>query len=73
MKNGIWVDWPTIGATLANEPGDVQAAFFKAFVREMRRWPTVHQQEMQMFAINHELSDDERALLSSLTYTEAKQ
>jgi hypothetical protein len=72
MKNGIWIDWETIGATLANETGDVQAAFFKAFAREVRRWPTRHQQEAQMFAINRELTDDERDLLTSITHTEPK-
>lgn len=73
MRNGLLIDWNTAAAMLANEPVDVQAHFFKSFVREMRTWPTRHQQEAQLCAVNQELSDDEKDLLSMLGYKEGAQ
>jgi ubiquinone biosynthesis protein UbiJ len=68
MRNGLLIDWGTAAAMLANEPGDVQAHFFKSFVREMRTWPTRHQQEAQLAAVNQELTEDEKELLSMLGF-----
>ncbi len=71
MKNGLLLDWATIGATLANSGDDDQAAFFKSFVKEMRTWPTRHQAEMQLMSVRSKLTEQEREDLSALTYKPA--
>ena len=74
MKRGIStdIDWSYIGATLAREDDNVQAAFFKAFVKECLSFGTHYQAESQLASINLKLTDNEKELLGMLGYMEGQ-
>lgn len=68
MREGLVADWNYIGALLANQDDNVQAAFFKAFCREVRSWPTSYAGDFQMANIGEKLTDEEKDLLGHITY-----
>ncbi|MDH4319404.1 MAG: hypothetical protein OEV64_13510 [Desulfobulbaceae bacterium] len=70
MKKGIRtsIDWPLVGAELANCGDDEQIDFFKAFVKECKSWGTSHQTEMQLTSISRGLKKEEKEILSALSY-----
>lgn len=68
MSKGLLIDWKQAGALLANADCADQVAFFKTMVKEMRTWPTRHQQETQLAHVNQELTDDEKQCLQMLGY-----
>ncbi|KKL55854.1 hypothetical protein LCGC14_2251240 [marine sediment metagenome] len=69
MKIGLQdIDWKYVGATLARGDDNDQAAFLKAFVEECASWGTHHQVEMQLAAVNHLLTDNEKDVLAMLSY-----
>ncbi len=72
MIHGITteIDWKHVGAKLANLSDHEQADFFKGFVKECLSWGTRYQAEGQLAHINHKLSEDEKELLSMITYIE---
>lgn len=72
MKQGIStdIDWPYIGAALAREDDNIQAAFFKAFARECLSFGTYYQAESQLASINLKLTDQEKELLGMIGYKE---
>lgn len=72
MRQGIVkdVDFSLLGAMLAQDDSDKQVRFFKAFVEECKSWGTNHQVEMQLAAVNLELTQAEIEVLKMLTYTE---
>lgn len=72
MKKGILtdLDWKYIGAVLASEGDDVQADFFKSFLKECLAWGTFHQVESQLAAVNMKLTDQEKDLIGMLGYKE---
>ena len=72
MRLGILkdIDWQYVGALLAHGDDNDQIAFFKEFVKECKSWGTSFQVEMQLAGINHGLTDDERGVLSQITYEE---
>lgn len=72
MRLGIRkdMDWEYIGAILAADDGNNQAAFFRGFVRECRSWGTSFQIEQQLAHVNLKLTPEERKTLSMITYDE---
>jgi hypothetical protein len=60
--------WPQLGALLATQSDEDQAAFLKAFVKECHSWETNRQAEMQMVYISKHLTDEEKDLLSGISY-----
>ena len=70
MKKGIItdIDWAFIGAELACESDDDQAAFFKSFIKEMKSWGTNHRADQQMAFINLQLNNPEKEFLEKATY-----
>ena len=70
MKFGIVkeIDWPYVGALLAQEGDDKQTEFFKGFIAECLSWGTHLQVEQQLAHVNLKLSSDERKVLSMLSY-----
>ena len=72
MKLGILkeIDWQYVGALLANEGDNAQVPFFKAFVKECKSWGTNYQVGMQLATICNGLTDDEKEVLSQITYKE---
>ena len=72
MKYGlIELDWGYVGSQLAHEDDNTQAKFLKAFVKECGTWGTQFQIEKQLAGVNRQLDDDEKDVLSMLTYKEA--
>jgi len=71
MRMGIKkdFDWEYLGAVLAQDGDDTQAAFFKAFIKECKSWGTNHQVELQLSHINSLLTEDEKETLKMLSYT----
>jgi hypothetical protein len=74
MKKGIIteIDWPYIGAVLANEGSEEQVQFFKAMAKEMRSWGTQHQVEFQLADVNKELTKEEKEIFSMLSFEDEK-
>jgi hypothetical protein len=72
MRLGIFkdIDWPYVGALLANSDDEEQAAFFKGFLKECSSWGTHFQVEQQLAHVNHKLTPEERRTLSMLSYNE---
>ena len=72
MRFGIRkeIDWEYVGALCANEDDHNQAAFFKGMVAEISKWDTRWQGEQQLAHVNHLLSDEEKDLLSMISYKE---
>ena len=70
MKKGLWteIDWEYIGAQLAQDGDDIQAVFFKAFVKECKSWGTNYQVESQLAGVNSLLTDEEKDALAMLSY-----
>ena len=66
MQCGMLVDWELAGALLANQPDEVQAKFLAAFCKEIRTWPAVYCQELQLVCTCRLLSKEDRELLSNL-------
>lgn len=64
------IGWEYLGALLANQDSKLQAKFFKAFLKEMRSWDTAWAREMQLTHIAKEFSEDDKDLLSVLSYRE---
>lgn len=69
MKLGILkeIDWAYVGALFAAANENDQAAFLKGAAKEFMSWPTQYQREMQIWAANGHLTDDERELLRVFT------
>ena len=65
------IDWDYVGALLANDDENAQAAFFRGFVKECKSWGTSYQVGIQLAGVNHCLSKDEREVLSQITYEES--
>ena len=72
MRLGITkeIDWPYVGALLANADENEQAAVFREFVKECKSWGTSYQVGIQLAGINRCLTKDEREVLSQITYEE---
>jgi hypothetical protein len=66
------IDWAYIGALLAREGDEEQAAFLKSFVKECNSWGTHYQVEKQLAGVNHKLTHEEREQLSMISYEEEK-
>jgi len=68
MKKGLMtsIDWAHIGAVLANESDEDQAAFLKAFVAELKSWDTNRQWGIQLCYVADKLTNDEKEVLSYL-------
>jgi len=64
------INWEYIGAVLANMTDEDQAKFFKAFVKEVKTWGTYYQVEYQMASISQLLTDNEKEILSGISYRE---
>lgn len=64
------IDWAYVGALLANADDHDQIAFFKEFVKECKSWGTSYQVGIQLAGISQELSEDEKEVLSQITYTD---
>ena len=62
------IDWAYIGALLANAGDDSQIPFFKSFVKECKSWGTSYQVGIQLAYINGGLTDEEKEVLSGITY-----
>jgi len=71
MRMGIKkdVDWEYLGAVLAQDGDDNQAAFLKSFLKECKSWGTNHQVELQLACVNRLLTEDEKEALKMLSYT----
>ena len=67
-RHGICYDWKLLGSLLANEDETIQADFFKAFVKEMATWGTTFQKQTQLIWVNKRLTDEEKDILSCLSY-----
>jgi len=63
------IDWEYLGAVLAQDGDDNQAAFFKSFLKECKSWGTNHQVELQLACVNRLLTEDEKEALKMLSYT----
>jgi len=63
------VDWEYLGAVLAQDGDDNQAAFLKSFLKECKSWGTNHQVELQLACVNRLLTEDEKEALKMLSYT----
>jgi len=63
-------DWEYVGALLAHEDDDAQAAFFKGFVKEVNTFDTRHQTEMQLISVSNKLTDAEKETLSAISFRE---
>ena len=74
MKKGIIteIDWEFIGAQLAVEDDEIQAKFFKSFIKEINSFETHFQGQQQLSSINFKLNKKEKEDLSMLTYIEEK-
>jgi len=69
MKIGLQdPDWKYIGAVLAQGDDNMQVDFFKSFVKELKSWGTSIQGESQLAAINIRLTDEEKDVLSMISY-----
>jgi len=70
MKFGIMkeIDWKYVGALLANEDETSQIAFFKHFVKECKSWGTSYQVGVQLASVSKDLTDNEKEVLSQITY-----
>lgn len=65
MKNGIitQINWELVGAQLANEDAEIQAKALNAMAKEMLSWGTRHQAEMQVTAIQENMTEEAKELL----------
>jgi len=70
MKLGIIneIDWKYVGALLANEDEEKQINFFKSFVSECKSWGTTYQIGIQLAEICQKLTNEEKEILSQITY-----
>lgn len=64
------INWGLLGAEVAQQNGEIQTEFFKAFVKECHSWGTHFQIETQLLDINQNLTPHEREILSILSYQE---
>lgn len=73
MKYGTKdINWAEVGAMLANEGDNEQAAFLSSFCKELRKACATHfHQETQMVCVQKLLTKDDRELLSVLGPDEA--
>ena len=62
------IDWEYLGALLARNDDNNQALFLQAFVKECQSWGTHLQVEKQLAGINLKLTDEEKDVLSMITY-----
>lgn len=66
------IDWLEIGAMLANESDNEQAALLSSFCKELRKaCGTHHHTEMQMVCIQNKLSKEDQELLAVCCTQEA--
>lgn len=70
ISKGMLVDWEYAGALLAATDDEIQAEFFKAFLKEMGSWKTQQARETQLCFIRAKLTDEERELMAYLTNCE---
>jgi hypothetical protein len=70
MKKGITtdIDWKYIGSCLAQESDIEQIDFIKSFIKECQSWGTRFQVEQQLACVNMKLTDEEKDVLSMLSY-----
>lgn len=68
MRRKLPMDWELVAAYLANEGDDIQIKFFTRMLKEMRSWGTDYEIELQLAAVNSGLSDDDKELLTILSY-----
>ena len=69
MRLGLQdTNWKYIGAVLANSDSGDQLEFFRGFLKECSSWGTRIQVEQQLATVNLELTKEERAALSMLSY-----
>lgn len=68
----IEINWESLGALLANLSDVEQAPFFKAFAREMNKYPSTYQRDMQLTYIrDHDkygLTKEEQEVYEYLYY-----
>ncbi|MBU0977281.1 MAG: hypothetical protein KKD18_02600 [Nanoarchaeota archaeon] len=64
------IDWAYVGALLANSDKHAQTTFFREFVKECKSWGTSYQVGIQLAYINGGLTDEEKEVLSGITYKE---
>lgn len=73
----IDINWESLGALLANLSDTEQAPFFKAFAREMNKYPSTYQRDMQLTYIREHdkygLTKDEQEVYDYLCYQENSQ
>ena len=71
MRHGYIIDYETVAARLANEDSEIQAAFFKVFLKELRACcETSHGVEKQLCWINTTLTPEERETLKMPSFNE---
>lgn len=72
MRLGITkeIDWEYLGALMARSDAYEQSSFLKSFIKECQSWGTSYQVQMQLTYINKELTDEEKEILSMITYIE---
>lgn len=67
------LDWKLAGAQLANCGDREQAEFLKSFVKECLSWGTRCQVEVQLAHVNHLLTDEEKSVLSMISYIDRSE
>ena len=63
MIDAIDIKWDVLGALFACLDAGEQAAFFSGFARELDKFPTHYQKEMQMMFVNGKLGDRDKEVL----------
>jgi len=67
MRHGLIIKYTDVAARLANEEAEIQALFFKIFLKELRACcETNYNAELQVLAINSHLTESERELIAML-------
>jgi len=57
MKQAVTLNWKLVGAELASMDCKLQAEFFTGFICELMSWDTHMQREMQIIAIEKDMSE----------------
>ena len=69
MRLGLQeVEWGYVGAKLANDGEEAQTTFIKGFIKECLTWGTQYQIGIQLASVNHNLTPEEREIISMLGY-----
>jgi len=69
MNNKMIIDYKSVAAFLASENDEIQADFFKVFIKELKQLCGTHYHtEFQLAGVNQKLSKEEKELLSMIGY-----